>query len=72
MHLLPLSCLRSSNGFDPIAGASSPKSWMMRPKRPASEHLAGEHGNKHFRASSSSAQGAVSLKWIVSKLDPLA
>ncbi|KAF3582275.1 hypothetical protein DY000_02033833 [Brassica cretica] len=29
----------------------------MRPKRPASEHLAGEHGNKHFRASSSSAQG---------------
>ncbi|KAF2604839.1 hypothetical protein F2Q70_00027439 [Brassica cretica] len=28
MHLLPLSCLRSSNGFDPIAGASSPKSWM--------------------------------------------
>ncbi|KAG2307878.1 hypothetical protein Bca52824_027626 [Brassica carinata] len=25
----------------------------MRPKRPASEHLAGEHGNKHFRASSS-------------------
>ncbi|XP_010441320.1 PREDICTED: uncharacterized protein LOC104724521 [Camelina sativa] len=32
----------------------------LRPKRPASDHLAAEHGNKHFRAaasSSSSTQG---------------
>ncbi|XP_010447632.1 PREDICTED: uncharacterized protein LOC104730193 [Camelina sativa] len=32
----------------------------LRPKRPASDHLAAEHGNKHFRfaaSSSSSTQG---------------